>query len=90
MKARMMERKAVIYQNWCQSHVAGKMLPIVPKPPSCLAPSFEKRYFMFPTYPFRVFTPRETPAGKDSKKVYSFFTIGSRRSVTRQAVTPIR
>ena len=60
LKARMMERKAVIYQNWCQSHVAGKMLPIVPKPPSCLAPSFEKRYFMFPTYPFRVFTPRET------------------------------
>ena len=42
MKARMMERKAVIYQNWCQSQVAGKMLPIVPKPPNCLAPSFEK------------------------------------------------
>ena len=32
-----------------QSHVAGKMLPIVPKPPSCLAPSLEKRYFIWLT-----------------------------------------
>jgi hypothetical protein len=46
MKARMMLRKAVMFQNACQSHVPGNMLPIAPKPPICSAPDFVKSNFM--------------------------------------------
>ena len=49
MKARMMERKAVIFQNMYQSHMGGKRLPMAPKPPSDLAPSAVKTYFMSST-----------------------------------------
>ena len=45
MKARMMERKAVIFQNNIQSHDGGKSEPMAPKPPSDLAPSEVKTYF---------------------------------------------
>ena len=34
IKARIIERSAVDSQNLCQSHDAGKIFPMVPKPPS--------------------------------------------------------
>ena len=49
MKARMIERKAVIFQNRYQSHMGGNRLPIAPKPPIDLAPSAVNTYFMSPT-----------------------------------------
>ena len=36
MNARIIERSAVLNQKPFQSHFAGNILPIVPKPPSCL------------------------------------------------------
>ena len=42
LNARIIERSAVLNQNPFQSHFAGNMLPIVPKPPSCCAPFFVK------------------------------------------------
>ena len=38
MKARITDRKAVINQNACQFHCAGKRLPMAPKPPNEEAP----------------------------------------------------
>ena len=49
MKARMTLRKAVSIQNVRASQAAGKMLPIVPKPPIDEAPSRVKTYFISPT-----------------------------------------
>ena len=68
MNASMMLRNAVMLQNCIQSHVAGKRLPIVPKPPSDFAPSEVKTYFKSSTYPLRMFNPYLMPAGKLSQK----------------------
>ena len=44
MKASIRLRKAVVSQNVSQSYVAGKMLPMVMKLPTLLAPSAVNRY----------------------------------------------
>ena len=44
MKASIRLRKAVVSQKVSQSHVAGKMLPMVMKLPTLLAPSAVKTY----------------------------------------------
>ena len=74
--ANMSESIAVICQNWCQSHTAGNMLPIVPNMPTDLAPSLEKRYLKSLTYPLRTFHPYLIPAGNDAKKPYVSFSTG--------------
>ena len=114
INARMIDRKAVISQKRCQSHTFGKILPIVPKPPtlfpyttlfrSRIAPLYREKEMEIRNmiskslergkvdfslwiekdvsdtatpvsythlYPFNVFTPNCTPAGKDSKNPYS-------------------
>ena len=38
---------------------------------------------------FRVFTPKDTPAGKEERKLYSLRTTGSSLSVAVRAATPI-
>ena len=68
---RMMLRNAVMSQNLCQFHVSGNILPIAPNPPSDLAPSAEKMYFISPTYPESTLHPYLMPAGKLSKNPYS-------------------
>ena len=71
MKARIMLRKAVIFQNMYQSHMGGNRLPIAPKPPSDLAPSDVKTYFMSSTYEASTLQPYLIPAGMLSRKLYS-------------------
>ena len=44
MKANISESKAVDSQNLCQSHDAGKIFPIAPKPPNCVIPLGVKTY----------------------------------------------
>jgi len=39
-----MDSKAVVSQNLCQSHAAGKIFPMVPKPPSCETPALVAMY----------------------------------------------
>ena len=70
MKARMMERKAVIFQKRYQSHTGGKSEPMAPKPPNDLAPSAVKTYFMSSTYEASTCHPYLMPAGKLSKNPY--------------------
>ena len=63
MKASIRLRKAVVSQNVSQSHVAGKMLPIVMKLPTLFAPSAVNKYFKSLTYPESTSIPWEIPAG---------------------------
>ena len=54
IKAKIIEISAVDSQKPFQSHFAGKILPIVPKPPSCDAPFFVKTNENPATYSYNV------------------------------------
>ncbi len=67
MKARATARKAAMFQNAIQSHESGKMLPMVPKPPTLFAPSLVKTSFIERAYDTSRSVPISMPRGTDWK-----------------------